>query len=265
MASTFLVGFPNRIDDATITGGSWLAGAPVTNVGTWALAETARSSNALAASTKIRINHGAAVTARALVLMRHNLSSAATVQWKRGTTAGASDVADSGAVDAWRFTPRSLDGEVYDVQVVQASQTSAQYDEIEIVDTANAAGYVEIGRVFVGPVFAPTYNPQYGLIDSHEDLSIIGKAHSGAQWPAPTRRLRKVQFELVALSLTEGDALHEMEQIEGLTGEVVYLPFIDAPAKMQRYGMVGLLNELNGIQYPRYSTRARGFSVRQRA
>ncbi len=263
--STFLIGFPNRIDSATITGGSWLAGAPVANVGTWALAETARSSNALAASTKIRINHGSAVTARVLVLMRHNLSSAATVRWMRGTTGGGSDVADSGTVDAWRFTPRSYDGEVYDVQVVQTSQTSAQYDEIEIVDTGNAAGYIEIGRVFVGPAFAPTYNPNYGLVDGHDDLSVIGQAHSGAQWPAASRRLRTARFDMEHLTLDEGDALHEMEQIEGQTGEVAYLPCTDLPGHMQRYGMVGMLQELNGILYPRWQTRSRAFAVRQRA
>lgn len=263
--STFLLAFPNRIDDATITGGSWIAGAPVTNVGTWALAETARSTNALTTSTKIRINHGAAVTARALVLMRHNLSSAATVRWMRGTTGGGSDVADSGTVNAWRFTPRAYDGAVYDVQVVQTSQTSAQYDEIEIVDTGNAAGYIEIGRVFVGPAFAPTYNPNYGLVDGHEDLSVIGRAHSGAQWPAASRRLRKVQFEMTALTLAEGATMHEMEQIEGTTGEVAHLPHIDIPGDMQRYGFVGLLQELSGIQYPRWEARGRAFSISQRA
>ena len=86
----FLLGYANRIGAATISGGSWLAGAPASNVGTWALADTARSSNALTTSTKLRINHGSAVTARVLVLVRHNLSSAATVRWMRGTTAGGS-------------------------------------------------------------------------------------------------------------------------------------------------------------------------------
>ena len=174
----FLLGYANRIGSATISGGSWLAGAPASNVGTWALADTARSSDALSTSTKLRINHGGAVTAR--VLVRHNLSSAATVRWMRGTTAGGSDVADTGSVAAWAFTPRAYDGAVYDVPLLQTEQTSAQYDEIEITDTGNAAGYVEIGRVFVGPAFDPDIGQAYGLRDGHTDLSTVGRAHSGA-------------------------------------------------------------------------------------
>lgn len=261
----FLLGYGNRIDDATITGGSWLAGAPVTNVGTWALADTARSSNALTTSTKIRINHGAAVTARVLVLVRHNLSAAATVRWMRGTTAGASDVADSGSVDAWQFTPRSVDGSVYDVQVIQQAQTSAQYDEIEITDTGNAAGYVEIGRLFVGPAFEPAIGQAYGLRDGHVDLSTIGRAHSGAQWATPSLRLRTAAFTLPYLTLAEGGELHDIEQIEGSTGELAYLPHTNTAAMRQRYGFVGLARELSGIEYPYLQAQVKALQLEQRA
>lgn len=262
----FLLGYGNLIAQATIGGvGSWQAGAPASNVKTWALAETARSTDATAASTKLRIDWGTAQAARVLILMGDNISAAGTVRWMRGSSAGGTEVADSGAVDRWHFTPRAADGQVYDAQVVLGAQSSARYEQIEIVDTGNADGYIEIGRIFIGPAVAPAYGPNYGLIDSHDDLSVIGRAHSGAEWPAPNRRLRRAQFELTALTLDEGDQLHEIEQIEGLTGEVAYLPMPDRQAHMQRYGMVGLMQELNGIQFPRHGTRARAFNVRQRA
>jgi hypothetical protein len=265
VAASILLGYGNRIGSATITGGSWLAGAPASNVGTWPLAETARSNSALTTSTKLRINHGAAVAARVLVLARHNLSAAATVRWMRGTTAGGSDVADSGAINAWSFSPRAYDGAVYDVQLIQATQTSAQYDEIEIADTGNAAGYVELGRVFIGPAFAPAIGPSYGLRDGHSDLSTVGRAHSGAQWVAPSRRLRTAAFTLPYLSLAEGGDLHQMEQIEGLTGEVAYLPHVSKPAMRQQYGFVGLSRELSGIEYPYFRAQAKALSIEQRA
>ena len=268
--ANFLLGYGNLFETVsgyTIGGaGSWESAAPDDNIATWALAETAVSVDATAASTKLRIDWGSAQSARALIIMNDNTSAAGTVRWMRGSSAGGTEVADSGAVNRWHFTPRgSGSGAVYNGVVLQASQAAARYEQIEIVDTGNADGELSIGRIMICPVHALTYNPSYGLVDSHEDLSIIGRAHSGAQWPAPNRRLRQVQFELVALSLTEGDALHEMEQIEGLTGEVAYLPFIDRPADMQRYGMVGMMQQLSGIQYPRFNTRSRAFSVRQRA
>lgn len=262
----FLLGYGNLITQATLGGvGSWQAGAPASNVKTWALAETARSTDATAASTKLRIDWGSAQAARVLILMGDNISADGTVRWMRGSTAGGTEVADSGPVNRWRFTARAADGHVYDAQVVLAAQGSARYEQIEIVDTGNADGYVEIGRIFIGPAVEPEYGPNYGLVDAHDDLSVIGRAHSGAEWPAPGRRLRRTQFELQALTLDEGNQLHEIEQIEGLAGEVAYLPFPNRPQHMQRYGMVGLMTELSGIQYPRFNTRARAFSVRQRA
>lgn len=265
MTQTFILGFPNRMDDApTVSGGSWLAAAPVTNVGTWPLAETARSSDATTASTKIQVDHGAAVTARALILMRHNLSSAATVTWKRGTTAGASDVVSSGAIAAWRFTPRAYDGAVYDAQVLLGAEYSARYDTIEIDDTANTDGYVEVGRLMICPVFEPTYNPSFGLRDGHVEYSTKARTQNGADWVTPRRRLREVQFALNWLTLAEGRTLHEMQQMEGTTSEVVYLPYSDTPGDMQRFGLVGTLRELSGVEYPQTQTRGVGFAIDQR-
>ena len=47
-------------------------------------------------------------------------------------------------------------------------------------------------------------------------------------------------------------------------GEVGYLPYSDDAARMQQYGMLGLLRELSGIEYPRTLNRARAFAIDQR-
>lgn len=266
MSQQFLLAFPNLITETTptLSGGSYRTTAPQSNLLTWPLAEVARTTDATSASTKISIDWGSAKTARALIIPGHNASSAGTIRWKRGSSAGGTQVDDSGTINCWRFTPRSYDGSVYDLQVLLTAASSARYETIEIVDTANAAGYLDLGRLFIGPVFAATWNPDYGLRDGHTELSKVGKAFGGAQWPYQNRRPRSVSFALNFLSLTEGDTLHEMEQIEGITGEVGYLPYSDDPARMQRYGMLGLLRELSGIEYPRTLNRGRGFAIDQR-
>lgn len=252
------------IESPTIAGGDWLGAAPVTNIATWPLADSARSSDLLAASTTITIDWGSAKTAQLLTLPRHNLSSTATIRWKRGTTAGASDVADSGAISVWLFTPRVYRGDVYEVIVLQASETSARYETIEIVDTSNPDGYVDIGRAFIGPIFVPAVWQSYGAKDGHEDISVVKQAKGGADWRDRQRRRRTASFVLDMLTLAEGAILHEMEQEEGLTEEVVYLPYIDSPAEMQRYAFTGTLKELGGIEYPFANTRRRAFSMTKR-
>lgn len=266
MTQKFALLYPNLVTEScTFSGGSWLAGAPVSKVGTRPLAETARSTNADAASTIIRIDHGSAKTAQALKISRHNCSLPATVVWKRGTSAGGSEVGTTGSVAAWRFTPDDFDGSIYDVDILLSAATSARYETIEITDTANADGYVEIGRVCIGPVFESTWNPSYGLRHGHIDKSTVGEAKSGADWPYEGRRLRTVQFELNFLTYAEGDLMHEFEQTHGITKEVGWLPYTDTPARMQRYGMLAIMRELSGIEHPHYNENSKAFSMRQRA
>lgn len=251
-------------ESPAIAGGSWLAGAPVTNIATWPLADTARSTDLSTSSTKITIDWGSAKTAQLLTFPRHNLSSTATIRWKRGTTAGASDVADSGTLSVWLFTPRVFRGDVYEVIVLQSADTSARYETIEIVDASNPDGYVDIGRAFIGSLFVPAVWQSYGARDGHEDISVIKQSKGGADWRDRQRRRRTTSFVLDMLTLAEGAMLHEMEQEEGLTEEVVYLPYIDDSAEMQRYAFTGLLKELSGIEYPYANARRRAFSMTKR-
>lgn len=252
------------IEAPTIAGGDWESDAPVTKIATWALADSARSVDLSTTSTKITIDWGSAKTAQLLTFPRHNLSSTATIRWKRGTTAGASDVVDSGTLAAWLFAPRVYRGDVYEVIVLQASETSARYETIEIVDSSNTDGYVEIGRAFIGPVFVPAVWQSYGAKDGHDDISVVKQAKGGADFKDRQRRRRTASFVLDMLTLAEGAMLHEMEQEEGTTEEVVYLPYIDSPAEMQRYAFTGFLKELSGIEYPYSNTRRRAFSMAKR-
>ena len=260
------LGVPNRFAEAaTINGGSWLVAAPASNVATWPLAETAVSTNALTTSTIIKVRWDTGPrTGQLLVLARHNLSAAALVRWTRGTSDGAADVADSGWVSAWRLTPRAADGALYNVFVLQSQESTANYETIEIDDTTNAAGAISIGRGAVCPLFAPRHAIDHTVRDGWSDLSTVAEAESGADWPTARRRRRGVQFALPLLTLDEGDAAHEIDQVEGTTAEVVWLPYMEDPARMQRYGFIGRMRELSSLEYPGFRRRAKGYSLVQR-
>ncbi|KFB66206.1 hypothetical protein [Candidatus Accumulibacter vicinus] len=261
------LGFPNLIATVghTLSGGSWSASAPLSRLATWPLAESARSANALAASTQLEVTWGATTpAARLLAVMGHNLSQTATVRWVRRATPGGAIVADSGAVPAWAFAPREHDGRAHCVMVTQAQAVAAGHETVEIVDTGNPAGYVEIGRICICPITIPTYGPAYGLRDGVTDLSTVTKAESGADWPTTRRRQRSVTFTIPWLSLAEGDTLHELEQVEGTTAEIAWLPDFGDSERMQRYGFVGRLRELSGLEYPSWRLRSKAFAIEQR-
>jgi hypothetical protein len=245
------IGYPNLLtSNSSVSGGSWNASLPVTNIRITDLSRVARSTDATTGSTVFIIDHGAAVGARGLALVAHNLSADATVQWQRGTTSGAGDVADSTALAAWAITPKVRDGRAHNVIVVQSAATSARYDTVRIVDTGNADGYVEIGAAFVGELQVPTYNAGYGLQDGLVPVGAVERSPAGALWANGQRTLRTVSMVLEASPLPEADEWHETLRCASITEWVLYVMSLTDRAQQQRYGFVGTFSELSAVEYP---------------
>lgn len=268
--------WPNRAAaGVAVSGGSWLAGLPASNVCDPQIAKVARSTDALAASTKIRLDLGSARSLRAFALVNHNLSAAA--QWRvlLGTTSGASDVY-AGSLATWLhasfeagLTAQGMEDAEYlrdgtPAIIVLPAFYTGRHVTIEISDTANADGYVQIGRVFAGGGFIPTINASYGLQDSWIDLSTADFSEAGSLWGTPRRRLRTVRFVLDALTLAEGEQLHEMQRVLGTIDEVLYVPDVADAAVSQRFGMLGTISELSALDYPYPRMRSLPLAIRQK-
>ena len=266
--------FPNRVT-STVTLGSWNASLPASNVGTTNMTAVARSTNDATTSTKFCVNLGAAYSLRAFALCNHNLS--ADGQWRilLGTSAGASNVY-AGALADWLeadFDTATAalgmqDGEYLresmPALIVLPATYSAQYVTVEIDDTTNADGYVQIGRFFCGGGFVPTYNANYGLQDSWVDLSTKDQSESGALWVTARRRLKKVQMVLDGLTPDQGSTLHEMQRTLGSIDEVLYVPDLNDMAWSQRYGMLGTLSEMSALEYPYFRMRKLPISITEK-
>ncbi len=267
--------FPNRASLATASGGSWESNLPVTNVTTPELAAVARSTSASTSATQIRLDLGSARSLRAFALVNHNLSAAAEWRVTLGTSSGGAEVYngsnvtwlsasfEAGLVAAGMEDAEYLRNGTPAIIVLPASY-SARYVTLLITDTANSDGWVQVGRVFAGGGFIPTYNATYGLRDSWIDLSTVDQSESGAQWPTARRRLKQVEFVLDGLSLEEGETMHEMQRVIGTVDEVLYVPDITSPSTTQRYGFLGTLSEMSAIDYPYYRIRSMPLRIKQK-
>jgi hypothetical protein len=97
-----MIGYPNRIDAAALSSGSWAATLPLANLQNRVLGKVARSTDATVTSTKFDIDLSAPKNIRVLALVNHNLSLLATVRIRGATDAAfASTVYDSGYVAVW--------------------------------------------------------------------------------------------------------------------------------------------------------------------
>lgn len=236
---------------ATLSGGSWLAGLPRSNIATPEQAKRARSTTASASNTKITLDHGSAVPVRVVWIASHNLSASATARVLRGTTSGGGEVFAGTLSNVWSISPSGgFSGEVYGVCIALPNNAAARYTTIEISDTSNPAGYVELGQVLCGDVLTPQRGPSVGLQHGMRDLSTITEAESGAPWATVRRKQRAVSMVLDMAEAVDADAVQDLKQAIGTHGQAVYLPSLFDMAQTQRFGFVGRLSELSAIDYP---------------
>lgn len=242
---TIQFSFYNRADAAALSGGSWLAGAPLGNLQQSLLSLRARSANALTTSTKISIDLGATnIIVRLVAVARHNLSTAAQFRVTAGTTPGGSDVYDSDWLDVWQpvYLPEDLEWEDdnFWTGIISAEEAEgypingfldtganyrARYWTIEFDDTANADGYVELARLWMGPIWSPQRNYAFGSSFGWESrtesvYSLGGVAYHDVRDPA-----RVLRLTLKGVTATEAyGALLDAQRRLGTSGELWVVP-----------------------------------------
>lgn len=281
MSNSIIIGWPNRAPQSALSGGAWAGALPLANLANREPWRVARSTNATQAATQFDVDMGKLHNLRCFALGNHNLSLTGKWRIQIGTTAGAADVYDSAWQSVWALSfdadlleweslsywegvvddPSAYAGYPYPALHVLPTWTNARYVRILIDDTTNPAGYVQIGQLFVGGGFQPTYNAAYGLKDSWKDRTQITESESGYAFSDPRRRRRAVQFATERLSKTEAAVVHELQRRQGVWGEVLWVPYPHSQQESQRYGFIGRLSELSAIDYPYYSARSTGWSI----
>lgn len=269
MANVYF-GWPNRLDAATLSGGSWEADLPLANLQTRALSLVARSTDDATASTKFDIDFGTARAHLAVALIRTNLSADALVKASWGTSLGGAQVYTTGWVNAFAVTiaaegiewpaTGSLGASMI-VPLAPAAGTSARYLRIEIDDTSNADGYVEIGRVFAGSGLHPTHNPVYGLDRGWDDPSIVDQNMAGSMAATKFSPIRTVRMALELLSVAEGDLVHEMQRRQGVVDEVLFLHDRTDRAVAQQHGYLARMKAMPRLLLPSYLRRSTVFEL----
>lgn len=269
--SNFLLAYDNQADGATLTAGSWSASLPLANLKSYVLAKKARSADALAASTKLRFALTGAYSIGAVGLVATNASLAATYRLQLFSDSGFSvQVYDSGTVDVYPTgslgagKPTLAEARRWQQNIfhILSAATSAQYGELQITDTANADGYFEAGRLFVGTTFQPTRNPAYGraALRLTSRTSVV-EAEDGTPYFTTRNPRFSIPFALEWLTEAEAMVLLDMQALVDVHGEVLAMwdpGDIEYAYKRQVFGR---LAQLDPIEHPLFATYATAFQV----
>lgn len=250
MATPIQFSFYNHADAATLSSGSW--SAALANLQQPLLSLRARSTNDDLASTTMRVDIGATTpVVRLVAFARHNLSTAALVRITAGTTAGASDLYDSGWFDAWPAVYQSeeleweddnfwtgqisaSEAEGYPISLIHdcGENVSARYWTISFSDTSNPDGYVELARLWMGPVWSPQYSYAFGNGFAWEARTVNEYSLGGVMFSDERTPARVLSLRLPALSATEAfGAILDAQRRLGTHGQLWVRPAPDDTAR----------------------------------
>ena len=275
-----VIGYKNRIDDATLSGGSWQA--PIANIQNRRLAIKARSTNALEASTKFDIDFGAQQTIGIIGITGHNISLNGSWRITAGTAAGLSDRYDSGVVESFPAAYASMSlpfeapnfwfgrltederAEYTACNAIETPVVRAQYWRIEIFDASNAAGFIEIGRVFIGSKFETSKGFKVGATLGYNDSSQIMQSLQGVEYfsESPMARVATLTAPVMDKAEAFSGAL-EMIRQSGVTKEVMIIGDPDDAKEVLRQSFVGRLERLNPISQDAYDVNSLGLQIKE--
>lgn len=268
--SNVLLGWPNRSDVSAVSGGSWTGLSNMQNRNAYYVA---RSSGLLTTATQFDIDLGTtSFGIRALSLHNHNLSVNALWRVTVGTTAGASDVYDTGFISVWAiqfdsdlaqfgdtayWSELASDANVRSafsvISTLGEVTRNNQYIRVEINDVGNSAGYIEIGRLGVWSGFSPSINAAWGVKHGNNDLSDISYSIGGELLYEKKRSRKTASMSFEWLPDNEASTLAEMLRRQGITGEVLYVPDPANAAETQRYGFRGTMRKASEIEKTTYN------------
>ncbi|QPI65886.1 hypothetical protein [Vreelandella venusta] len=255
------LGWPNYIDEGTLSGGNWLPTLPLSHLQNDKFAVMTKSASLNPADTQFWITFPRRRRLHAVSFPAQNFSATASLRVRvYRDTAGTDLVYDTGRVDAWPV--------VYDMQDVMWGDdnfwnrrlreddrknhtplSNVFFDErvvgsavhVEIFDAANLDGAVMLGRTLVMDIWQPEYNVSRGIQHGYDSGTSIKEAGDRAR----TRYARRVTpkrtatFELAHLSESEAFMrLHRLQRTEDIVGEILYVYSITPSAENYQRNMV---------------------------
>lgn len=268
-----IIAYGNQIDGATLSGGAWATGLPLSNLKDRRIARLARSAAPDPSSTTFDIDFGEVRLLRVFGLVGHNFTTGARyrIQFSNTPGFGASSILeDTGEREVWPivypagslpwgspswWTGRYSDADIagYNASVVCTLETAvaARYVRVSILDQTNPAGYVQIGRVFAANGWQPVRNIVYGASLGWENRTTVQEADSGAEYFDIRRSARVARFGLEAM--TEAEAMtyaFEIQRTMGVSGELLFIWDPDDTAHALRRQFLCRLRTLSPIENP---------------
>jgi hypothetical protein len=280
MSSRHLIAYQNNIERAVLYGGSWqLALDNIKDGHNPTL--VARSTDLSLASTQFDADLGADEETHLGAITYTNATTSAKVRRLASNDPSFASVTyDSGWGDwyrrvvedpNWRHpnwfsglpTDSDLEGDGRHVFLVSDEPVYGRYRRIEIDDTNNPDGYLDIGYVYDGPAWNPirshAYGDQFGYeSNSLRDLVPAGRILTQAR---PASRIAHVPLKYLTREEALGEAL-DLDRIADIHGIVIYIEDYTDPVVLYKRTVIGKIEKLEKIARPNYPFYTKEYVIR---
>ena len=251
-----LIAWDNLADDATLTASSEQASAPGANVQNEHVAKKWYTAAGVTSATLL-LDLTTSQSCAILALLGANLTAAATIRLRGSdsdATGATGEKYDSGTISA---------GAKADYGSVYHSFTAARYWLLNIADAS--LSLLQVGRLFLGPKWTPTYNQVAGWSVAVIDESKISESY-GFQSFADVRPLRRVlDFTLFSISESEmfGNAF-AMAMASGINADVLAVQDTAAAGYISEQSVFGLCQGSQPIVNDQIGIFRQKFTIKER-
>lgn len=147
----------------------------------------------------------------------------------------------------------------------QNEADTARYWRVEIFDSANSDGYIQIGRLFMARGWTPSINYIYGAGFQYEDVTPVETSLGGTEYFDVRPKYRTMAFQLDCV--TETDAYNfalDLQRVAGINGEVLVMPDGgDEPERQPLVSYLGRLRQIYQIRQSQPTTLSTQFEVKE--
>ena len=279
-----MLGFPNRTDQAVLSGGSYVSTLPLQNLQNREIGEVARTTDTALTSTQFTIDLGRSMKTQILALRNHNLSITAeyrvigSLTEDFATPTHESDWAEVWPViypygtlewedDNWwtgKYTQEEREGYTTELDHLLPAARLGRYWRIEIKDLGNPDGYIQIGRSFIGPAWQAEINMIYGASLGWETKTEVQDAKSGAEYYAVRTPYRVQKFTLSWMEQDEAfTRAFELQRQAGIHAEIIFIHDPADTVHSLRQRFMCRMRTLSPIEYVQLEINSTAFELKE--
>lgn len=282
--SNLLLGFPNKTPTATFSGGSWVSSLPLDNLKDRRTLKLARSTDLNLASTQFDIDLGSPENISVFALRRHNMSLSAKVKLTGASDSGFTSIVYEGSFeDVFPPVYSSIelnweDSNYWSGQLMEQDLgrfislylfvlpvvSQARYWRVELDDTTNGDGYIDVGSIFLSNKYVPANNYTYGASIQNANTTNVTTSQSGVDFFDQRKQKRVARFTLDNMSYSEGyQQAFDSTQTLGVEGEILVSLDPGDAINILRNSLVGRYTTTNPLSFPRYNQTSMPFEIQE--